>query len=186
MPRTYLGGSQFTMCNDQDVLKCLLKITELTSRLTRWRLRWYKLKWGVVHCNGKKHQVFGALSQFQAMEIDKSTIDDEVTVLCISTSFPQYEKIRDLCIWRLTPNWFPKNIWGTPVRNKAISTDIEHGKGLVKENKFIYEQLKDSNCWQASCKFVLPASTVKYDRNRLLVCTSPIDGAVQKIVPTSL
>lgn len=56
----------------------------------------------------------------------------------------------------------------------------------ITAQDFIREQGKDLYCRSVSSTLGYLGLTYKYDRNGCLTCTSQIDGATQKVVPTSL
>lgn len=68
----------------------------------------------------------------------------------------------------------------------VTSMDTKYDKRHVIAQKLKEQQASVYYCRQASSTVRLSGSTINYDRNKFLVRTTSIDGAVQKVVPTSL
>lgn len=62
---------------------------------------------------------------------------------------------------------------------------LEHDERLKTAQEFLGEQGRNLYCRQASSRFGLLGSTINYDRNGFLARNKPIDGALQKAIPTN-
>lgn len=68
----------------------------------------------------------------------------------------------------------------------ATAAENDEENRQISAQVFICEQANDWYCRLASSILGLPGSTWNYDRNRLLIRISPINGVVQEIILTSL
>lgn len=76
--------------------------------------------------------------------------------------------------------------YGLPgVQAIATSTKPKRDKHPITMHEFIQQKAEVSYYGKASSTVGIPGSTLNYDRIGLFVCTAPIDGAVQEVVPTS-
>lgn len=76
-----------------------------------------------------------------------------------------------------------ENLQYTPSRHQQIP---KYDKWAITAQPFIHEQAKDSYCRELSTTVGLPGLTSNSDRNGFLARPSPIYGAVQKSLPTSV
>lgn len=90
---SYLEGSWLNLCTDHDALRWILKLTDSTGKLERWKLRLSEFAFDVVHSAGIRHQAAEASSRLKTSGIDTTPIEDGIAVLCITASM------------------FPKNDW---------------------------------------------------------------------------
>lgn len=70
--RLYLSGIQFTVRTVGDSL--ILRLVEITGKLSRWRLRVFEYDVGVVHRAAIERWVADALSRLQPMSEDRAQL----------------------------------------------------------------------------------------------------------------
>lgn len=68
----------------------------------------------------------------------------------------------------------------------ATSTATKHYNSPITAQELIYEQLRNLYCRSASPTVGLPRLMYNLDTNGFLVCTAPVHGSLEKVVPTSL
>ena len=76
--RPYAEGTRFTIRTDHDALRWLMTLSDISGRLTRWRLRLQEFDFDIVYRPGRVHQVPDALSRLLAIENDTEPLDDDV------------------------------------------------------------------------------------------------------------
>lgn len=64
--------------------------------------------------------------------------------------------------------------------------ESKHDERQMNAQDLVHEQAKGLHCRQASSIVGLPRLAHNYERNGFLTGTAPIDGAIQKVVPTLL
>lgn len=84
--RPYLEGSQLTICTDQVAHKLILDLADATGVFANWQIRLFEHELDIVHSAGIKHQEADALSKLKSTGTDQMRIDEEITVLSITTS----------------------------------------------------------------------------------------------------
>lgn len=155
MLRTYLKGCGSTVRTDHDPLKWILNLTDSTEMLTLWRPPISEFEFNVVHHAGKKQQATDALLWLRTTETDQTPIEDNKTVLCITTSISPKKERGKLCISRLRPikrkrryfvtcNIRHRNIDGNRGRNTPCSCTPLHtwtGEGSVLSPSAIYSRI---------------------------------------------
>lgn len=64
--------------------------------------------------------------------------------------------------------------------------ELGHNERPIDAQDLVWEQVKDSNCPQTPSTMKLASSTFSYNIHRFSIHAAPIDGEVQKVVPTPL
>lgn len=158
-----------------------------TSKLALWRLSLLDYKIDFNHQPGNERQTADTLADPSTSNIDMTTIEDDVSVLCIThSSSPRRRKgavsyTQGYDINDDTENFRLLKLYATKTLSN-LKNGIQHitGTGLFTSKR------KDSYCRQASNYVGLPDSPNSYCKNGLLTRIALIDGAVGKVVPTSL
>ena len=77
--RPYIEGETFTVRTDHDALRWLMKLTDSSGRLMRWRLRLSEFDFTIQYRPGIVHQVLDALSRIIPPQgNDDRPLDDEL------------------------------------------------------------------------------------------------------------
>lgn len=76
--RPYLYGNKFTVYTDHQPLAWLNKFKEVSSKLTRWRLRLLEYDFDIIHKNGKQNANADALSRIQLNAVGH---DDDISMI---------------------------------------------------------------------------------------------------------
>lgn len=77
----YLEGDRLLIRTDDETFRCLLTTSDTSGKITRWILRLFEVKLGIVHRAGIKHQVADATSRLQTEGTHKTELDDDILVL---------------------------------------------------------------------------------------------------------
>lgn len=84
--RPYLEGSTLIVRTDEDALKLVLYLLDLTYSVVHWRLRLSKSEFGIIHCTCIRHQAANKLWRINMTETDQTLIDNNIPALYISPS----------------------------------------------------------------------------------------------------
>ena len=200
--RPYLEHARFTVRTDHSPLKWLLNLKDCSGRLARWRLRLLPFHYDVVHKAGLKHQAPDALSRLPTAGMDNSPIDDDLpdwqpestadalavadnpttTLMLVGDSDPNGEPELDDDF----PD-DPERSDDTALESHAsLLTDSAKLDEPITVEELAQEQKADRYCQSIAELVGKPQSQFDVDRRGLLVRKSRIDGALQKLVPTSL
>lgn len=114
-------------------------------------------------------------------------VKDEIPVPCITTYFHSGKGEARIMYMQ---NWdvlIDKEAIGIlSVHAIMASMDTKQDEPIVTVQEFTFEHARDLCCCQTSCTIGMPSSTFIHDMNWFLVLTAPIDGAVKKVLPSSL
>lgn len=86
MLQTYLEGRIFTVRTDQDDLRFIIDMKDVTGKLARWRLRLQELSFDVVNREGVKKPA-DALSRLETTGADERDLEDDIAVLLLEMTF---------------------------------------------------------------------------------------------------
>jgi transposase InsO family protein len=158
--RPYLERSHFTVRTDHSSLQWLLSISGDNARLVRWRLRLAEFSFSIEYRPGRVNQVADALSRLPTRGTDKSDLDLELP--CLSIGNPR-AVVQSISVPRGGPT-----VEEIPLEPLAVS-------------EVISAQAEDE-----LCKVLLQRGKIAEDYRGMLCRTSPLDGAVQILVPEKL
>ena len=176
--RPYLYGSAFNLRTDHEALRWVLNLADSSGRLARWRLRLAEYDYEVQYRPGVKHQLADGVSRLRTDGGDTAPVDDEVP--CFAVQYDEgSEALLDKVHWDL-PQDRPDGCHAlaiTPEERDAASISVE---------EFLRAQAEDAFCRFAAETVGTPNSKFDIDRYGFLVRKSPLDGTLQRVVPTRL
>ena len=179
--RPYLDRTRFTVRTDHSALRWILNLTDSTGRLTRWRLRLLEYDFDVVHRAGIKHQAPDALSRLDTDAFDAQPLQDDLPVFSIDVTQPLED-----------PDLYPT---ADPPRDQldviettvlAITPVKDIDKRAISIEELLAAQKQDKSCQRYAHTVGCPGSQFTFDHAGILTRISKIDGALQKVLPTSL
>ena len=186
--RPYLEMERFTLRTDHEALKWLFDDNSKGAKLDRWRLRLQQFEFDVAHLPGKQNQVADALSRLETTTGDqrKGFIDVEIPVFFAEyAAAPIVDNAHVLTFEEdLNPDTEDIREMGMN-RNNEEPTDPPNPEP-ISIDEFAAEQRKDKLCRYLAIFAGTPKAEFNFNSQGLLVRTSRIDGAIQKVVPASL
>ncbi|CAN8061912.1 unnamed protein product [Agarophyton chilense] len=173
--RPYLEGTRFTIGTDHDSLRWLLNMTDASSRLARWRLKLSECDYEITYGPGINHQAADALSQVITEGTDDTQLDDLIPTPFKDDGPQNYTESDDLMV---PPNSAPPQV-------NAIDPE-EEVLLLITIEELLQAQVEDEYCKETAKLVGAPGCLYDYDRFGLLCRRSPLDDALQRVIPTSL
>ena len=176
--RPYLYGSAFNLRTDHEALRWVLNLVNSPGRLARWRLRLAEYDYEVQYRPGVKHQLMDGVSRLCTDGGDTAPVDDEVP--CFAVQYDEgSEALLDKVHWDLPQ--------GRPDVCHALAiTPEERVAASISVEEFLRAQAEDAFCRFAAETVGTPSSKFDIDRYGFLVRKSPLDGTLQRVVPTRL
>ena len=158
--RPYVERTHFTVRTDHSSLQWLLNISGDNSRLVRWRLRLSEFSFDIQYKPGCTNQVADALSTIESGGTDKEDLDLEVP--CLPVEF--------------------MSVLSTSIAVPQAGPTVDE----VSLEPIEIAELRAAQGDDEVCRVLLERNAIAEDDRGLLCRTSPLDGAVQMVVPKLL
>ena len=182
--RPYLHGVQFTIRTDHEPLKWLLNLMDASGRLARWRLRLAEYDFNVEYRPGRVNNLADGMSRLPTEGETKTSIDEEIPCFVVlETTLEETDPISPMGLAGL---FYDPDDQFVECPEVLALVDNDAPADPIPIEEFLEEQSKDPFC-KAKAETVGEAnSNFDYDRYGFLVRRSPLDGALQRVVPKSL
>ncbi|CAN8073108.1 unnamed protein product [Agarophyton chilense] len=172
-------------------------MTDASSLLAMWRLRLSECDYEITYRPGSKHQTADALSRIITDGTDDTPLDDLIPTAFTDDGPQDYTETYDLMgtvqseepevkknevyllDWETVPpiSARPQVNAITPEEKELLPVTIE---------ELLQAQVEDEYCKEPAQLVVTPGCLFDYDRFGLLCRHSPLDGALERVIPTSL
>eukprot|EP00178_Gracilaria_changii_P000278 TRINITY_DN10329_c0_g1_i1.p2 TRINITY_DN10329_c0_g1~~TRINITY_DN10329_c0_g1_i1.p2 ORF type:complete len:220 (-),score=11.84 TRINITY_DN10329_c0_g1_i1:813-1472(-) len=167
----------------------------LLVSVARWRLRLSEFEFDVVYRAGVKHQAPDALSRMDIDGLDNSPLNDDIPCFamelsgncdCLVATVQDGNVLHENAFldWDEPPKGHHDR---RPTGTAALAVEDEQTEPLpIPVEEFLEEQAKDPWCKGIAKHVGTAPFRFGYDHHGFLSRTSPLDGAVQHLVPPSL
>lgn len=178
--RRSLEGTMFTIKTDHHAWTWILNLADATEWRAWWPLGLTEFNFEVNHRASVKQHAAKALSRLPINRTDDYDIGDKIPVLAIQQRFHE-EKSQSSCSSQDCSS--TRTVCFEP---QAVITTGFDDVELPTLDDFIPAQSRDAFCDEMKQLVGAPNFLFKRDKNGLFERQPPLDGCIQKLVPTSL